>query len=502
MPWSSAFLEELGRRRIAPRWVLEPVSGVGFEPVSGALKLSSHQESGFNECLMIEGNNFSAGEVQVGEWGSTMSEMVLAIRAVIDIRPLVARGQAVVLRMGFYGWAVEDYEPIYYGVVQAIDRSGDAWSLTLRSLVSALISRMTTDEAFPNLFSNVSTTELAAPGFLVASSVQVILDDASGAEVDSGLDGYLLQIFSSLGDGVPFFMRVENRSGDTFDIDDNDILGTVAEDAAVGDTVIICPYIHRDPVTAARRIIVSTGAGTNGASDTLPATWGLGLPQALLDGDDVATTDGFVATGDPWDIYSTERVANALEWLQALLQPAGIVLCERQGLLTIRACFPPDDPQYETYTVTDDDLMTLERYQTWDSESPVELAVVGAQSPGLGFDLGSGLGEALTSKPASQIEVIDLDYVSVSEAPDWVDAILERRAPWQLRVPEKVEILCAGLRMAAAAPFDSLIVDSRHFETRDGVELPTLMITKVQPDWWRGTVRITACYVPTDPEAI
>jgi len=362
-------------------------------------------------------------------------------------------------------------------------------------VIASLVSRLATDASTAPLFSALvdSAAEQLTATYNPASVVLAVTD-TSAAERETG-GSYLLQMFPDTGD--PFFLTATGKvAGGFTGVSLTGILGTAAVCTA-GNEVRFCAYIDEDPCDAARKVMASTGTGANGLYDKLPATWGVGVPQWVFDHDDIDLTALIVKPNGPnmeWDVYSTELQDDGLSWLQGVLSPAGLVLVERQGMVTIRAVSPSYDRPYGFETVNDTEIVSFDRHQVWDSGMPVEFAYVLVKAASSVVGTASPL-EIMDSRPASAKRNIFLDYVHSNTA-DWEDTVADRLAPWATRLPEIVEITCAGMRLAILAPCDSLVIRSRHFTVRDRTPEPSFMVLCVEPDWWAGTVRIIAAYIP------
>lgn len=474
-------------------FLLETVEGTEFEPGTGTIALSSHIMSGYTQALGLVGNRVSAGRLQIGDWSQSTSELTLSFRGSVDIRRNVARGQLLVLRVGWPGWAAGDYEPVYYGSLSNIDRSGDDWSLTMRSIVNHLVTRMTQDSDEAVLFNQLAETELDG-GYTPGDGTVTVVSTAA-AEIEGGAGGeYLIQIHPSTGDD-PFFLTATGKTGTTFTgCSAAGVLGTTAVATSPPDVVKFCAHIGDSPIRAALKVMMSTGGGLNGEFDDLPFTWGVGIPYFAVDFDDSDVTNDAVTpagVGSPqWNVYSTEPQEDGLSWLHGVLGPAGIFPCERQGLLTLRSVSPAEVRHYTMTAVSDADLISIDRHETWDTSSPIEHSVVFVQSP----SGTSATVEDLDSRPAGTA-VVELNHITDDQSA-WRTSVLARTSPWMLRVPEIVEFTCAGLRLSMLAPCDLVELNTRHFQTRDRAEHPTLMVLSVETDWWQGTVRIVAAYHP------
>lgn len=513
MSWSPTFLSAIAQPRLYPRFLLESVEDSGFDPGVAPLKLSSHGGvDGYTQAI-AEGGNLSASLLGIGEWTGSASELTIPLTK--DVRDSAARGIIVVFRVGFAGWPESDYEAVFAGQIQSLDEAGpNRWSMTVRSIVGSLTSRLTQDIDYTGLFGACLSTDIAAGeaynavGGVGPATITLTDAESAGAESDPPYPGnYLVQVVPDAGD--PFLLRVSAptfASTDLFTAETGAILGTTASSASPGATVNICGYIQDHPVDVARKVLVSTGVdAANGPYDTLPETWGLGIPTFMVDDDDIDLTLSISTpsgVGTPlWDVYSVGPQEDGLAWLNGVLSPAGVIICERQGQITIRAVFPAYEPQYETVEISDHDIVSIERRQTWDSSVPIEFAYILVSTPPYDFlddTEASETFEELDSRPGSYSRSIQLPYVG-DDVSDWRRSVIDRLSPWSTRLPETIEMTLLGLRYAYLAPCDSIVLDTRYFRTRDQADLPTLMVLSVQPDWWMGGVRVVAAYIPADP---
>lgn len=507
MAWDTGFLFDLLRPVKQVRMLIDDVDEVEFAPGGATIRLSSHRMPGYNEVISTTGARVSPGIVSIGDWRTTVGEMVIGIRPVIDLRTILARGRLVSVRVGFEGYAEADYQPVFLGHVQAFERSGDEWTLTLRSVVASLISRFDETGGATQLFGDSAETTMAV-NYVAAGGIGPVsftVTDDSAVIADENGD-FLFQIFPD--DGDPFFIRATTQSGGGLftGASTTPLFGQDALTATAGARVVFCASIPDNPISALRKILTSTDAGTNGSDDVLDGSWGIGFPVAFLDLDDLDTTEGLIGSPGDWEIYATEPADDALGWLQETFNPAGIILCERQGLLTARQIFPSYIESYAVETITNRDIIVFESQETWDSTQPLEFAAFAVTDPSGAIladgsrEITSFVLEDLDSRPASGERVAHLAYVDVSTATAWADLVVDRLGPWSTRVPERVTVLCRGLRLAALTAGDHVIIDSRFFSTRDRVELPQMTVLGVETAWFAGTVRLFLGYSPEDAD--
>lgn len=179
------------------------------------------------------------------------------------------------------------------------------------------------------------------------------------------------------GRGAAFFVRVDDElllikprfshnSGRFFDVLARGLWGTpvqqhhtgaevrevmpIAWDDAKADDPVLkyLPWTSDHPIDIALQIITSTGAGTNGPYDTLPARWGMGVPVTYLDLEEIERVRDREI---PWLRVAgvvTEPV-DLREWLaREIYQVFGLFAVSKlNGVYSIRRLAPPmplDEP--------------------------------------------------------------------------------------------------------------------------------------------------------------
>lgn len=496
MGWSPAFVRAIEDGVTAPRYLLEVLHSDGFRPLD-YLTLSSHDESG-QWAQVIQGTGTgSAAMTHVGDWSSTMSELRINVVWFADIRNQIARGTIVQLKMGFAGWSTGDFQPIFTGHVQSITRlPGEQWSISIRSIVASLSTRLTQLQNEGSLFHTLPYATSIATANYTAGDATLNVGATASAERETG-GQYLIRITPSTAGLDPFYLFASGKTATTFTgCSALGQLGTLAVSSLIGDTVEALALIQDHPIDAIRKIVCSTGAGTNGAFDTLPDSWGIGIPDAAWDHDDAEWTKVLVApVGVPdaaWDLFADAPAEDALSWLIGVMAPAGLFFTMHQGRLTIRG--GSTQSQHRSVTggmITDNDIVSIDRYDTWDPASPIEYSEVTASTvSGSGVSLSS-----LDSRPSGSNVELSLPYITGNQS-GWRDNVLERLAGWYTHVPEVLDITCVGWRLATMAPGDHVVLRSKMWLPRDGMDPGFLVLLSVDPDWFGATTRLRAAYLP------
>lgn len=509
MGWSDAFIDQIsGPGPYYPRYTLERLAIPGFDTFGTDVYFSSHNEWGFAQQLTPNGNSYRAGDIELRDWSSRLGELTLGYRSSVDLRRQVARGQLMQCKLGFSGWAVGRYEPIFTGLVSSVDRVGQDWTVTMRSAGSAMLSRLTSSGSETSLFWDLTETEIVGfLGYIPGVTTAFEVGSVTGLAKESG-GKYLVFVTGDNGDQYFLEVTAYESTVNGFRLTGltDGILGTAASNAAVGNKVKLCAYVDDDPISAARKLLLSTGLGTNGQWDTLPANWAAGIPQEAVDDDDCDQTALLVGpSGDTtmrWQVYSSDPVDDGLAWFGSVFNPGGIFLSERQGRLTVRAAVDINDLSSSQSSpptaaiVTDADLVSIDRYETWDSAAAVEYGRVSYRPIGPSGTVAYSRTEQIDSKPSVEVIPHPMEYIGTNPS-SWGISLLDRLANWYQRIPEILEITCRGWRLAQLAPGDVVMVDSRYFLSRTGITEARMLVLQVTPAWWGCSVQLRLAHIPT-----
>lgn len=502
MAWTSDFLDAISADVVRPRFLLESVvCGDSASPFGGVLKLSSFPATGYVHALSPQASSISYGRLQPGDWSRTHGAWSIGVQPSYDPRADTARGQVVVLRMGFSGWSVAEFEDVAVGVVRGLDWRNGMWVLRVVELVGALTSRFTSDPSNGALFHSLTQSTLGAA--YTAGALQITVNNGSSFEQSSagGGEGYLLLVTPT--SGSPFYLRATTRVGDVFSGLTRNLYGTTDADAANGNTCKEIAYTKSHPMNIARRILTSTGTnGSNGTRDVLPQGWAYGIPTSLVDENDIEAFQLERNNSADWDLFEDESQTDGLSWLQTFLQPAGMFLATHQGRVTVRAIVDPENADTPgTVDIDDDDIEELE-YSTWDDDCPVEYARHFTKNGSGSFDL--ALSELNTTdlhtRPVrtSIRRTLPWDWVGTST---WVDDVNTHAGPWSTRVPERIDLTLRGWRCGRASMgdvvrFSTRFLSSRHADIGYGFDLRRCVVLGGGADWFGSRTHLTLGVLP------
>ena len=530
MGWSPAFIEALSASVVVPRWRLEFVSDLSGTQGASASSPSHEAGSslGFGPSISVGG-----GRVSPGSWSYTDGSWSVSI--VGSIQPLhdagIIRGNLARLLVGFEGWDEADYEPIAIGAIDQISGVKPNYLLIFRSILTHLQTRHTNASADLSLFDSldlddadrtpVSTAVTAK--YDPASDTTITVTSTASFEKGSTL-GVLLCDDSTSGD--PFLVNYTGSTATSFTgVSSSDRFGTSRVCLSTAGTVYAGAYLEGHPLDIAREILASTGNGTNGTYDTLPETWGLGVPQDWIDDDDIDVWKAAIGNKAPggtdhdWDLAVFEGQSNAIGWLASQIAEAGIWLVVRQGRISIRAAQNPDETsvwRFEDTVRTGlhidlSDIEEIEAFDAWHPEVP-------AESAGTIAVYNSGHSPPSPGAPLSSVEITD-GYVNsipgtTRAEHDLTESVWEtstdpaldviyRCGIWEMRIPERLRLRCRGLRLAQLCPGDIVDVTCPFIEgalshTRGGYDEVQAMVTAVDTDWIGGIVVVEVAVVSED----
>ena len=432
------------------------------------------------------------------------------------------RGSICVVKMGFPGYALADFEPIFVGIVNNIRGAAPSWSLELYDGTSLLSSRLSFGAAFRtnqnNLFYNVGggtsyATTVAgsgSPHFTANSSTTLDLTDASVLEKLSG-SGTIGALVADDGTNDPFVLLYDTIAGNQVQgIETSNKFGTTQRDLSAGMAVYNAAYLEGDPRVILLRLLISA-SGTSSLYGKYPDSWGYGLPIDLIDVDDVINVQtvltGALSSGSYTLQYvQRDQVTNSWTWLWSWFKSLGIIPVQRQGLITMRAIQDPSKRLFWSgYHISDEDIETV---SSWSAYHPEMVAEYQRAEIFTGSHASSALSFPTTYSVPSTLPVADtVSYLAGDKIYQNQTAIANevksRVGLWGPNIAEVVTLQCAGLRLAGLAPADMVYLSTEALKggridaTRSGYSNQACMVLKVATDFVGG--RVTLELAAIDP---
>lgn len=352
MPWSTAFKTALQAGQSAA-WVYELSRiNLSFTDNPGSSTVVSSETDNLQSWLASAPIISGAG-VDVQSWLPQVSTCTLLIGVYspsdfMTLAQKLPRGTAVQVtaRDTISGAGPER---IFLGSVEMIDRVGSQCRVTIRDMLSALRTR-------------ISTTNGALFSELIDSSAQTLGANYTAGDTTITLSASVGSVFRLNptftkgavridGASASFYVTFTGVSGSQLTgVSSTAIMGTSNSGGALsGATIAPCVYFEGHPFDAVRRILTSTGTSANGAWDDYHSSWGLGISDSLLDHADITLARQVVTPYPAPSAPSSYSIVHAVDtrqtdvfgWLSGFLAQFGAWLTCRQGMLTLRATTDP-----------------------------------------------------------------------------------------------------------------------------------------------------------------
>lgn len=515
MPWSEAFVAELRKPTIAPVYILRTTGVLGSDndTPGGSWSVSSSALYG-DGSMIVEQSSIQGQRLTAQTWDSAIGGLSVAIakRSYQQLLGAFSRGQLVELLVGFVGWDLADFAPVWRGMTVTMTGVGPVRVIQCRDILGALGTRITQSSSNLALFDGVGSTSASAAAYTAGSTTLRVSSTANFERQDDGtgtLRGLLRVDGTNGGTSVSFYRYWTSASATEFTVNpDATFLGTT-DSSCTTFTATEYVYLDDHPLDAARRVLVSTGtAGANGDYDWLPAKWGYGIPDAWIDHDD---TDYHVAASQPqtgdddWHIFTATAQSDGLSWLISVLQPGGFFLTLRQGQITGRCVMDPTNVGIRVAAaITDDEIVSIDDWDGWDSQDyQTECANVTYTTD----STTASDHEAIGSLPAVTTETVDLSAMVYANEDAIRDEVAGRLSVWRQRIPERLSItvrpmVYAGLAVGDVVELTTDQHSGRLETTADGYRARRAYVVEVDADWFSLSVRLTLLILPTYAESV
>ena len=511
MSWSADFARRLSAQTVAPIVLLHVVKWAGTP--GRQFYLASAPGYGVPEAIGID-VQVSGSSLTPGDWRYTHGTCSVEVVAdsIGDLAYSAPRGAICIVKMGFPGYSIADFEPVFMGRVSTITGSGKRWQLQLWDGTSILMSRLTLAAASSwranrdNVFYNIGGGTAYKTTLSADYATSAITLDVVDASVFEKLDGAGTTGAVSVDNGTnpPFFLLFTGTSGNQLTgVSTSNRLNTTQAAAVAGDTVTGVAYLEGDPRVLFLRQLLS-GSGTSTLYDKMPNSWGFGLPRDLVDVDDVVNMQTALIARLASGTYSLSygqlsQVTDSYGWLSGFYRTLGLVPIQRQGLLTLRPIQDPNDPALTSGAhITDDSIAQIEEWNAYHPDMQAEYQQVevfgGKHDPA-----GSAISSKTSYSVPSTLPVADtLSYLCDDKVfqnqTAIADEVKSRVGVWGPNLAETVRVRCAGLQFAGLVATEivhlstSGIYGGRINSTREGYDSQPCMVLNCSPDYAAGTV--------------
>ncbi len=454
MAWSAPFIAALKRNAIRPAWRVDVVITQGpGDPWS----VASHEDGSADEVRIEDGSvRLSSSSLDPRGWRTTFGGFsFILLGSIADFVASVTRGTVVTLSMGIDDADPTNMEIVAIGEVRNIRlvRKG-AWEVECIDGLGILRQRRDRAQGNGVLFYQLPAhTTIAGTAYTPGDTT---------LEVTATTD----LLFDSAGSGA---VRVTPTTGDPFILTFTGVAagparltgvsaagqyGTTAGAAAIGNMVEALALIEGKPGAVLDKLLTSTGAGTNGARDTLPASWGLAIDEALVDSAALDNLDlGPLAPSSgnfTLTLIVDAPVEDSLSWFVGWMSAIGMFPVISQGLYSAGAAQDTSSAT-PSFTLEDDEIIELLGHEFWDEGHDPEYQVVRVYSA---TSDSTTIGTSSATLPTSTELEYDASALIWANESAVRENIRDRVAESAKRLPERLELRVQTLRCMAIAVGD------------------------------------------------
>lgn len=529
MGWTPEFVAALESGSLEMRWYLEFVPWRHGDGIGGAFEMSSHEPG--SQKRMGPNVSVTGASVEPGSWRYTHGGFSVGVTGELwHVFDRVRLGNLARLLLGFSGWDLDAFQPVAIGTLRQIRGLHPVYTLEFVDVLQSLQVRSTSDPDALALFGALET----APGTAVSTTLTAkyvpgggtLGITASAGFVRGATQGAVVVDPEDGGStGEPFYLLYSGSTASTLTgLSPVDKQGTAQECAGPGSVVTACALLEGHPITISRQLLTSTGAGTNGGDDVLPETWGMGVPVEWIDHADMnefRDVMGSTRELHEWSVIAQDPQETGLEWWAGYLSAAGAWLVTRQGQITARIAQNPHesgpaavfrwfDPIHTGITITHRDIAEIVEFEAWSAAPAAETSemlcwfnashAVDSETYTSAHE-GTGPRGSLETSPGVAQTSTDITAVfwgGSAGAPYPSDApqdVILRTMMWLLRKPERISVVCRGLRLAQLCAGDlvyltTYLLQGRLSETGGGYDRQPAMITGITVDWTDGSVAL------------
>jgi hypothetical protein len=418
------------------------------------------------------------------------------------------KGALLRLSIGEVGYSRSEYQALKIGRIAQVSSDGhpnllkiEVWDLTTGIRTRLAATGASADERSQLFYGSAGQLDTLSADYTVGDGSISI----TGATTDrflreTGGNG-AVRITPDVGDDFWLTFTGET-TGTLTGLSSTGAFGTTAGDATTGRAVGSTVLLEGHPIDILRKILTSTGAGTNGSFDTLPASWGLGIPSDMLSDygwSQAKRILSLTAGSYDWRILLETEIPDPAAWIVSIWGSAGIWLTTKEGQLVPRMA-------RELHTVglarqfgdlTDSDLIEVPGISWHPADVPeVYHTVKVIHSAGFSSHISN-----VTTLPAREVIEYNItdQTLGVSNADDIANETRDRLKGWGHFVPEYVEATVYGLRSYATGDVIQLStagVRGRLTLTRYGYENRLVMVVREEMDLSENATRLTLATLP------
>lgn len=484
MAWSTDFIGALSASSITPIYELEIVQ----TSINGSTKIYSD-----HGALQIIDASVDGTSVIPHRWSVSFGSFSVSLAGdITQYTNFLRRGCIAILHCRLDG--LTNNERLSIGQLDSIRGKRGSYQLRFKDILSAFQSRISNtysggiSQAQFFYGTNYTTT---VSGTFNPSDTTLNVVSTTNFDKSSAHDGIL---YCQPTGGNPFYMRWSAKGATSFTVSGSaDHPSSVsAQTLPIGSLITNAVRIKGAPHALFGQIITSTGTGTNGPLDLLPASYGADfpLPHDFFDAIDAQSTNSYIIgdTGTSYSIDFTafQPITNGLRSIMDIFAEVGQWPVMRQNSFTWRGCFDPtgrfgSKPALSAH-IRDKDIVSINNVDFFDpslkatfvatnmaynisgtkaakSITPLRsLPIAGIKEREFGFYYDQGFNEA-------NMAVGDLDRMAIWDFYNWTKI--------SLRVSLRFAVLCAGDFVLLSSRY---IVDSYTQVGKTYVERPAMVL--------------------------
>lgn len=498
MSWDAAFIDALASSNVPATWIVQ-TRQIGDETTYGGVYVMS-TDARYGDPVLAGPPTMEGSRLSTERWTATVGGMTFDVSGdLATFRKKITRGThvEVYLYAGDYGGRVS------IGRVTKLAYARGKLTLSISDALAILDGRSVAHGKRSSLFYDLFTDDVAETNLTAdytPGDATVNVTSTAGFSRETGGSGII-----RLGE---FVLTYTGSTGNTFTgCSATGAYDTTATVVASGATVTAAALVAGHPLEMALKILMSTGAGTNGDYDTLPKPWAFGLPYDLVDDEDVLWEINQVVHIDAGAytaaLVVTDAQTSPKSWLLGWLSAYGIFPVMHQGSLTLRAGTLDTDRQREvTGHIGDEDIDGSVGVSSdwWDSNKQREMGLTSVISASVTIPDSA---ENLQTLPGGYDDPIDLSETLYDYAyeGDVMTEAHDRLYRFTRRVAEVLTIPVAGLWAMRLSVGDRVVFTSTlptlRYDYSEGEEV---LIVQVVPDPRAPRVTIRAMHHPADGE--
>lgn len=500
MSWASTFITATEANATRLAWRVDVV--VSTSGIGDAWSVASHEDGDADEVRIEDGSvRLSSSSLDPRGWRTTFGGFSFTLLgSIADFVANVSRGSIVTLSLGIDDADPTNMEIVAIGEVRNIRlvRKG-AWEVECIDGLGMLSQRRDLNQGQGFLFFDLPRNSTVDGTAYAPGDTTLKVLSTSPFKLETGGTG-AVRVTPTTGD--PFilhFTGIAAGPARLTGVSAAGQYGTTAAAAAIGQLVEALALIEGSPGEIFTKILTSTGAGTNGPNDTLPASWGLAIDSALVDRVALAALDSGPLAPSSGNFTVTliadAEIEDGLSWFVGWMSQIGMFPVIAQGLISAGVAQDTATAS-AAFTLEDDEIIELLAHEFWDEGHDPEYQFVRVRTA---TSVDAGTGNPSATLPTAMGLVYDASGIVWSNEGNVQQNIIGRTEESAKRVPERLELRVQTLRCMAIAVGDVGELTYTGTLRRNGAlgwTAAPCIVTAITPEPNTNTVVVTLLVYP------